>query len=213
MSMDSLTLTPLALGIALKRWRLLHRVKQTHAAEMFGVAQSTISRWEAGLQQMEPAERARVERLLAARLESAADRALERLVTESPREVHLVCDLTHRLHSSRRSFWAFIVALRNPGDRGARAFAGRSGLAQRACTGAVGVRQWCESFAACADSRKPLPLDPYDALRRQGRAPCRNALAEFIAKPSLSCSAYLMRVLRSAIPLRSVAGHHANPVY
>jgi transcriptional regulator with XRE-family HTH domain len=97
MSMDSLTLTPLALGIALKRWRLLHRVKQTHAAEMFGVAQSTISRWEAGLQQMEPAERARVERLLAARLESAADRALERLVTESPREVHLVCDLTHRL--------------------------------------------------------------------------------------------------------------------
>ncbi|MFL9948409.1 helix-turn-helix transcriptional regulator [Paraburkholderia agricolaris] len=95
--MSSLTLTSLALGIALKRWRLLHRVKQTHAAEMFGVAQSTVSRWEAGLQDMEPTERARAERLLAARLESAADRALERLVAESPREVHLVCDLTHRL--------------------------------------------------------------------------------------------------------------------
>ncbi|MFM0731749.1 helix-turn-helix transcriptional regulator [Paraburkholderia sediminicola] len=95
--MSRLTPTPLALGIALKRWRLLHRVKQTHAAEIFGVAQSTISRWEAGLQEMAPAERAKVERLLAARFESATDRALERLVTESPREVHLVCDFTHRL--------------------------------------------------------------------------------------------------------------------
>jgi len=34
------------LGPQLKRWRALHRVKQSHAAELFGVAQSTISRWE-----------------------------------------------------------------------------------------------------------------------------------------------------------------------
>ncbi|OUM04034.1 helix-turn-helix transcriptional regulator [Variovorax sp. JS1663] len=89
--------TPLSLGAALHRWRRLHRIKQSHAAELFGVAQSTISRWEAGRMAMEPAERRRVEQLLAARLDTAADRALARLVAESPRGMHLVCDLTHRL--------------------------------------------------------------------------------------------------------------------
>ena len=87
----------LSLGPALHRWRRLHRIKQSHAAELFGVAQSTISRWESGHMAMEPAERRRIERLLAARLDAAADRALARLVAESPRGVHLVCDLTHRL--------------------------------------------------------------------------------------------------------------------
>jgi len=52
------------LGAALKRWRLLHHVKQSHAAELFNVNQSTISRWESGTQAMEPAERARAEALL-----------------------------------------------------------------------------------------------------------------------------------------------------
>lgn len=95
--MTRIRVKPLSLGAALRRWRLLHRVKQAHAAELFGVAQSTISRWESGSMEMEPAERARVERLLSARLDAAADGALARLVGESPRGVHLVCDLTHRL--------------------------------------------------------------------------------------------------------------------
>ena len=46
---------------------------------------------------MDSAERAKVEAVVAARLESAADRVLATLVTESPRAVHLMCDLTHRL--------------------------------------------------------------------------------------------------------------------
>jgi transcriptional regulator with XRE-family HTH domain len=97
--MNDLVPLPLShsLGPALRRWRLLHRVKQSHAAELLGVAQSTISRWEAGIQQMESAEQAKVERILSARLQAAADHALARLVDESPRRVHLVCDLTHRL--------------------------------------------------------------------------------------------------------------------
>lgn len=86
-----------SLGPALRRWRLLHRVKQSHAAQLFNVNQSTISRWESGAQAMEPAERARAEQLLSARLDAAADHALARLVGESPRAVHLVCDITHRL--------------------------------------------------------------------------------------------------------------------
>lgn len=85
------------LGPALRRWRMLHRVKQAHAAEWFGVAQSTVSRWESGGIAPEPAERKRIEALLTARLDSAADQALARLVSESPRPVHLICDLTHRL--------------------------------------------------------------------------------------------------------------------
>jgi transcriptional regulator with XRE-family HTH domain len=86
-----------ALGPALRRWRLLHRVKQAHAAELFGVAQSTISRWESGRQTIEPEEQAKVEAVVGARLDAAAERVLAALVCESPRAVHLICDLTHRL--------------------------------------------------------------------------------------------------------------------
>jgi transcriptional regulator with XRE-family HTH domain len=85
------------LGSQLRRWRVQHRIKQTHAAELFGVSQSTISRWEAGLQQMEWAERRRVAHALSARLDSAADHALARLVRGNPLPVHLICDLTHWL--------------------------------------------------------------------------------------------------------------------
>ncbi|NVZ54043.1 helix-turn-helix transcriptional regulator [Pseudomonas sp. B6002] len=92
------TLLPLALpGIALRRWRLLHRVKQLHAAQLFGVTQSTISRWESGTQSMDCAAHKQLEHLLAARLDGAADQVLARLVSESPRPMHLICDLTHRL--------------------------------------------------------------------------------------------------------------------
>jgi transcriptional regulator with XRE-family HTH domain len=91
------SIPPLALGAAFRRWRLLHRMKQGHAAELLGVAQSTISRWESGLQAMEPAERAKVEAIVGARLDTAADRVLAQLVSESPRSVHLICDFTHRL--------------------------------------------------------------------------------------------------------------------
>jgi transcriptional regulator with XRE-family HTH domain len=95
--------SPLAqrpLGPMLRRWRTLHRIKQLHAAELFGVTQSTISRWEAGVQDMAPDERLRAESLLRARLSSSADHALARLIDTHPGAMHLVCDLTHRLLAS-----------------------------------------------------------------------------------------------------------------
>ncbi|WP_445178101.1 transcriptional regulator [Pseudomonas sp. McL0111] len=95
--MSDLLLQPVLSGIALRRWRLLHRVKQSHAAELFNVTQSTISRWESGVLAMDVAAHRQLEQLLAARLDGAADQALARLVRESLRPVHLVCDLTHRL--------------------------------------------------------------------------------------------------------------------
>ncbi|WP_186164565.1 helix-turn-helix domain-containing protein [Burkholderia gladioli] len=84
-------------GASLRRWRTLRRIKQEHAAALFGVSQSTISRWEAGTQAVSHEELRRIEACLSARLDSAADRALERLVSHHTRPVHLVCDLTHRL--------------------------------------------------------------------------------------------------------------------
>jgi transcriptional regulator with XRE-family HTH domain len=86
-----------ALGRSLRRWRVLRRVKQLHAAELLGVSQPTISRWESGTQTPDEHEQQTLRRLMAARLDSAADHALARLINESPLPVHLVCDLTHRL--------------------------------------------------------------------------------------------------------------------
>jgi transcriptional regulator with XRE-family HTH domain len=86
-----------ALGRALKAWRHLRRIKQSHAAELFGVSQATISRWEAGRQSPSPDEAARLRDAMAATPDGAADAALLRLVNGSALPMHLVCDLSHRL--------------------------------------------------------------------------------------------------------------------
>ncbi|MDM8166145.1 helix-turn-helix transcriptional regulator [Roseovarius sp.] len=85
------------LGRGLRTWRALHRVKQSHAAELLGVSQPQISRWERGEQRPGGAEARALADLLAARLTGAADRRLGQFVRDSAAPVHLVCDLTHRL--------------------------------------------------------------------------------------------------------------------
>lgn len=85
------------LGRSLRVWRALRRMKQGHAAELLGVSQATVSRWESGHQVPTLAEREALRRLMAAHLDGAADQALGRLVRGSAREAHLICDLTHRL--------------------------------------------------------------------------------------------------------------------
>ncbi|WP_194791884.1 helix-turn-helix domain-containing protein [Pseudomonas sp. UFMG81] len=95
--MPDLLPRPALPGAALRRWRQLHRVKQSHAAQLFNVTQSTVSRWESGALALDPIAQQILEQLLAARLDAAADQALARLVRQSARPVHLVCDLTHRL--------------------------------------------------------------------------------------------------------------------
>jgi transcriptional regulator with XRE-family HTH domain len=72
-------------------------MKQAHAAELLGVSQTTISRWENGQQAPTPDEQSHIRRLMQARLDSASDRELARLVRTSGTDVHLICDLTHRL--------------------------------------------------------------------------------------------------------------------
>ena len=86
-----------SLGRSLRTWRTLRRIKQDHAAQLLGVSQATVSRWENGQAPPAPDEAMRLRSLLAARLDSAGDRVLARLVQQSAAPVHLVCDLTHRL--------------------------------------------------------------------------------------------------------------------
>ena len=63
-------------GRALKRWRRLRGVKQSHAAELFEVTQATLSRWERGQHQLPAAAQRKLEQVLRAPLDSAADAAL-----------------------------------------------------------------------------------------------------------------------------------------
>ncbi|WP_159715357.1 helix-turn-helix transcriptional regulator [Geminicoccus flavidas] len=88
---------PARLGRSLRGWRALRRVKQNHAAELLGVTQATVSRWESGQLTPDSDGQRAIRRLLQARLDSAADFELARMVRRSTAEVHLVCDLTHRL--------------------------------------------------------------------------------------------------------------------
>ena len=83
------------LGRVFRRQRRLRGIKQSHAAELLGVSQSTISRWEAGGQAPSPEARRALERLTAAPV--CADVGLKRLVEAASIPVHLVCDATHVL--------------------------------------------------------------------------------------------------------------------
>ncbi|WP_312936842.1 helix-turn-helix transcriptional regulator [Pseudomonas sp.] len=87
----------LSLGPSFKQWRLLRGIKQSHAAQLIGVGQSTISRWENDELALDEKHYAAVMDLLSARLSSAQDAALARLIRSSSKPMHLVCDLTHTL--------------------------------------------------------------------------------------------------------------------
>jgi transcriptional regulator with XRE-family HTH domain len=84
-------------GRALRRWRRLRGVKQSHAAELLGVTQATLSRWERSRHRLSGEAERKLSQLLRAPLDSAGDAGLRRLVEGSALPVHLICDLSHRL--------------------------------------------------------------------------------------------------------------------
>ncbi|WP_343627149.1 helix-turn-helix domain-containing protein [Roseateles puraquae] len=85
------------IGRSLRLWRSLRRLKQSAAADLLKVSQATVSRWEAGTATPSPLDQQALRVLMSARLDSAADFALARLVQRSSEPMHLVCDVTHRL--------------------------------------------------------------------------------------------------------------------
>ena len=98
----------LPIGRALRRYRRLNGVKQGCLAELLGVSQGTVSRWESGAHEPDPAHRERIAGVIAARTGSDGDAALRRLVATSPLAIHLVCDATHRLlaaSAARAASW------------------------------------------------------------------------------------------------------------
>lgn len=88
------------IGCSLRAWRVVRRLKQSHIAELLNVSQVQVSRWETGTQTPNPNEQSTITDLLAAGLDSAADRELGRLVRQSSLAVHLICDFTHKLLAS-----------------------------------------------------------------------------------------------------------------
>ena len=85
------------IGPVLRRLRAVRRIKQQTVAEIAGVTQATVSRWESGALIPTPGQMGRLQPLIDTAEDLRHDRGLRRLVETSPLAVHLVCDLTHRL--------------------------------------------------------------------------------------------------------------------
>lgn len=69
--------------IEMRRWRRLGRIKQAAAAELLGVSQATVSRWENGITAPDPEERRRL-RALILRQTLRGDRFLRHVVERAP---------------------------------------------------------------------------------------------------------------------------------
>jgi transcriptional regulator with XRE-family HTH domain len=87
----------ITLGQRLRRFRRLQGIKQNHLAQMLGVSQGNVSRWESGAHSPDPVAQRRIEDVISARTDSKGDAALKRLIATSSLRIHLVCDATHRL--------------------------------------------------------------------------------------------------------------------
>lgn len=81
----------------LRRARRARGIKQTHLAELVGVSQSTLSKWENGTATLSQKHHDRLFQVLGTHASSISDSWLLRLVRHSTRQVHLMRESDHRL--------------------------------------------------------------------------------------------------------------------
>lgn len=145
-------------GLALKRLRLLRGFKQSHFAQLMGVHQATVSRWERGDLPLSKAQQAAAHRLLAAARDPRQDAALKRLVESSARKVHLICDRTHRLLAAspaRQSEWRA-----DPAEFIGRSLIGYASQEILAAEATLADRGWHEGELATLEIATAGTLDP-----------------------------------------------------
>lgn len=86
-----------AFGLILRRYRIMRGMKQQSLADLFGVRQSTMSKWEQGTLYISEERQAQIMDLISVYPSWIADSWLRRLVETSSQRVHVICDVSHRL--------------------------------------------------------------------------------------------------------------------
>ncbi|MCC9624350.1 helix-turn-helix domain-containing protein [Thalassospira sp. MA62] len=81
----------------LRQWRRASDIKQSRLADILGVTQATVSRWERAQQAPAPMQRALIEQMMTRNRNIRLDQVVKRLVTQSRQRVHLIEDRSHRL--------------------------------------------------------------------------------------------------------------------
>jgi transcriptional regulator with XRE-family HTH domain len=84
-------------GDKLRQWRRMAEIKQQRLADILGVTQATVSRWEKGMQQPAPLQYRLLHDMMTRNRNIRLDHAIKRLVTQSRQRVHLIEDRSHRL--------------------------------------------------------------------------------------------------------------------
>ncbi|MCW0983802.1 helix-turn-helix domain-containing protein [Agrobacterium sp. BT-220-3] len=87
-------------GPTLRHIRKMRNMKQSHLAELAGVDQATISRWERRKSLLPEDTKTRLHTIFYRFVTLPEDDAIKRLVTTSSLKVHLICDQTHCLLSA-----------------------------------------------------------------------------------------------------------------
>ncbi|OSQ39891.1 hypothetical protein TMES_06090 [Thalassospira mesophila] len=81
----------------MRQWRRMAEIKQQRLADILGVTQATVSRWEKGMQQPAPLQYQLLHEMMTRNRNIRLDHAVKRLVVQSRQRVHLIEDRSHRL--------------------------------------------------------------------------------------------------------------------
>lgn len=84
-------------GRHLRHWRRESDIKQARLADILGVTQATVSRWEKGMQRPAPVQLDLIDQMMTRKRNFRLDQAIKRLVIHSNQRVHLIEDRSHRL--------------------------------------------------------------------------------------------------------------------